>query len=53
LFLFCLLDGTAASDFDMPLRAAFYIQNLIITLILGMSANMLAASRKNNIHFTA
>jgi len=47
LFVFCLLDGTAASDFDVPLRASFYIQNFIIALILGMSANMLAASRNN------
>lgn len=44
MFLFCLLDGTATSDFDVPLRAAFYIQNLIIAMILGISARMIAVS---------
>jgi hypothetical protein len=45
VFFFCLVTGTAASDFDVPLRAAFYIQNLIIAIIMGISSNMTANSR--------
>lgn len=45
LLIFCFANGMEAVDFVLPLRAAFYMQNLIIAIILGMSANMLAASR--------
>jgi len=44
LFFFCLVAGITASDFDIPLRAAFYIQNLIIAFILGISSNMISIS---------
>jgi hypothetical protein len=34
-----------AADFGLPLRAAFYTQNLIVAIILGISANMIEISR--------
>jgi hypothetical protein len=45
LFFFCLVEQMEGGDFVMPLRHAFYIQNVLIAVILGMSANMLLASR--------
>ncbi len=45
LLVFCMVCGMDASDFAIPMRAAFYFQNLIIAMILGMSARLLAASR--------
>jgi O-antigen ligase len=45
LLIYCLANGMDTADFSVPLRAAFYLQNIIICLILGISARMIAASR--------
>jgi hypothetical protein len=36
------MDG---ADFSVPLRVAFYWQNILIAMILGMSASLIVASR--------
>jgi hypothetical protein len=48
LLAFCLIDGMENSDFVLPLRQEFYIQNILLAMILGMSANVLIASRARN-----
>jgi hypothetical protein len=48
LLIFCFANGMESSDYLVPLRAAFYLQNIIIAIILGISANMLNASRSLN-----
>jgi hypothetical protein len=45
LLVFCLLEGMEGSDFVIPLRQEFYMQNVIIALILGASTSMLIALR--------
>jgi len=45
LFLFCLIEQMEDSEFVLPLRQAFYIQNILIAIILGASISFLAASR--------
>jgi hypothetical protein len=45
LLVFCLAGGMDSADFSVPLRASFYLQNIIIAMILGISARMIAASR--------
>jgi O-antigen ligase len=45
LLILCFADGMNAADFGLPLRAAFYTQNLIVAIILGISANMIEISR--------
>jgi hypothetical protein len=49
LLIFYYAEGMDAADFCIPLRAAFYMQNIIIAIILGASARMLAASRTRRI----
>jgi hypothetical protein len=49
LLIFYFADGMDAADFSLPLRAAFYMQNIIIAIILGASASMLTASRARSI----
>jgi O-antigen ligase len=48
LLIFCFADGVGGSDYLVPLRSAFYLQNIIVAIILGISANMLNASRSLN-----
>lgn len=45
LLVLCLACGTEAADFSIPLRGAFYIQNISIAIILGITARSIAASR--------
>jgi O-antigen ligase len=49
LLIFCLAFGMYATDFSAPLRAAFYYLYIIIAVILGASARMLATSRPRHI----
>jgi O-antigen ligase len=45
LLVFCLVCGIDSSDFCIPLRSSFYLQNIVFAMILGISASMLIASR--------
>jgi hypothetical protein len=45
LFAFCLIEQMENSEFVIPLRQPFYIQNIIIAIILGISISMIHASR--------
>jgi hypothetical protein len=49
LLVFCFVDGIDSSEFSVPLRAAFYIQNLIVAIILGLSSSMIVSSRAQHI----
>lgn len=52
LLTFCLADGMDSADFCVPLREPFYLQNIIVAIILGISAVLLAASRTRYIDST-
>lgn len=45
LLIFCLSYGMGATEFSAPLRGSFYILYIIIAMILGASATLIAASR--------
>jgi hypothetical protein len=45
LFLFCLIGQIEGSDFVLPLRQEFYVQIVIIVLILGASCDLLFRER--------
>ncbi len=45
LLIFCLAEGMESSDFCVPLKEPFYLQYIIIAIILGISARLLVASR--------
>jgi O-antigen ligase len=45
LLVYFLVEGLDISDFAAPLRIPFYFQNLVIAIILGVSAQMIATSR--------
>jgi hypothetical protein len=45
MLVFCMIGGLDAADFSVPMRAAFYLQKILIAMILGISARMLNASR--------
>jgi len=49
LLVFCLAYGMGATEFSAPLRAGFYILYIIIAIILGASARMIADARARNI----
>jgi len=49
LLFFCFAEGMDTADFSVPLRGSFYIQFIIISLILGISARMIAVSRARSI----
>jgi hypothetical protein len=49
LLAFCLAVGMDGADCCVPLRAPYYLQNITIAIILGISARMLAASSARNI----
>jgi len=48
MLVFCFLEGIDTSVFSVPLTASFYWQNIIIAMILGISARMLANSRSRH-----
>jgi hypothetical protein len=45
LLIFCCVYGMYDTEFSFPLRAGFYILNIIIAIILGSAAQLLIASR--------
>ncbi len=45
LFVFCLIEQMENSEFVIPLRQPFYIQNIIIAIILGISISLIKVSR--------
>jgi len=45
LYIFCLVEGMDTSEFSVPLRISFYLQIIIIAIILGASANLIQSSR--------
>lgn len=45
LLMYCLIEQMEGSDFVIPLRQAFYFQNITIAIILGASTTLLIASR--------
>lgn len=52
LLIYLLVEGLDGSDFAVPLKSPFYFQNLIIAVILAVSAGMIAASRTKQIQPT-
>lgn len=51
LLVLCLAEGMDVSDFAVPLRVPFYFQNIIVAIILGVSANMLSVARIRHVRF--
>jgi len=51
LFCYCMMEGMENSVFCIPLQGPFYYQNLIIAVILGASATMVASSRSQHAPF--
>jgi hypothetical protein len=51
LLAFCLLEQMEGSNFVIPLREEFYIQNIIIVIILGASASVIIAFRSRETSF--
>jgi hypothetical protein len=49
LLFSCFANGMDTADFSVPLRESFYLQFIIISIILGISARMIAASRSQHI----
>jgi O-antigen ligase len=49
LLVFCLAVGMDGADCCVPLRAPYYLQNITIAIILGISARMLTTSSARNI----
>jgi O-antigen ligase len=45
LLIFCLAYGMSTTEFSAPLRAGFYILYIIIAIILGAAAEMIARAR--------
>lgn len=48
LLILCLAGGMEDSAYSMPLREPFYFQSIVIAIILGVSARMIAACRAQN-----
>jgi len=46
LLICCFIGGLDAADFNVPMRQAFYWQNIIIAIILGASATLVPAIRQ-------
>jgi hypothetical protein len=44
MFMFCLLEELESSGFALPLRQEFYLQNIIIAIILGASTCVMIAT---------
>jgi O-antigen ligase len=45
LLVFCFAYGMAATEFSAPLRGSFYILYIVVAIILGASARMIADAR--------
>jgi hypothetical protein len=45
LLLFCLAEGTESSTYVIPMSGSFYCQNILLSIILGISTGMVIASR--------
>jgi O-antigen ligase len=45
LLVCCFAGGMSDADFAVPMRVAFYLQNIIIAIILGISGRMIAVYR--------
>jgi hypothetical protein len=45
LLLLCVQEGLESSEFVVPLRGAFYLQEVIVAIILGASVSILLSSR--------
>src|ERR1035437_9482481 len=45
LLILCFAVGMDSDHFVVPLKTPFYFQNIIIAIILGISARMIVASR--------
>jgi hypothetical protein len=45
MLLYFISSGVSAADYDIPLRVYYYWQFIIIAIILGISARLLAAAR--------
>jgi hypothetical protein len=49
LLIFCLVMGMDTAEFCVPLRASFYFQNVVLAIILGLSARMITDYRPLNV----
>jgi O-antigen ligase len=49
LLIFCYLDGMESGAFSIPMWPSYYWQNIIIAIILGISARMIATSRARHL----
>ena len=49
MLIFCLGLGMSSAGFSVPLQVAFYWQNIIVALILGISANVILACRARSV----
>jgi len=45
LLFFCFVVGMDTSEFSLPMRHSYYLQNIIIAIILGISSRNIVASR--------
>ncbi|MGA2536513.1 MAG: O-antigen ligase family protein [Terracidiphilus sp.] len=45
LLLFCLAEGTESSTYVIPMSGSFYCQNILLSIILGISTGMVIGSR--------
>jgi hypothetical protein len=45
LLILCFANGMDASEFALPLKAVFYMQNIIIAMILGAASEVLVRLR--------
>jgi hypothetical protein len=52
LFMYCFVEQMENSEFVIPLRQSFYIQYIIIAIILGQSAAMLSAAHSADARLT-
>lgn len=46
LLIFCVADGMNSAEFVLPLRSVFYLELIIISVILGCSAELLTRARR-------
>ena len=49
LLIYCFVDGMDSSDMMIPMWPSYYWQYIIIAIILGISARMIAASRARHL----
>jgi hypothetical protein len=48
VLIFFLIEGMESSVFEIPLSPGFYLQNIVVAVIMGASASILLASRSSN-----